>query len=334
MKSLSEGCSSKNPPKFNYREASFSVSSCVGTATFPSRFRWYFQRLKGFLDELTLGGNTFDLAASMTLLLLMLYSGRDWYLERPITILACAAILHQPLRRSETYWFITTVFLAAGNYQNWFLIDNHKYLITYWSLAVYLSCLTPNPGKTIKTSARLLIGLAFLFATIWKLGSADYLNGAFFHYSLLMDERFASVAAFLGNLDIEAFMHNYSAMDSLLAFNSTLDSIQLQSTLQISILAKLITWWTIFIEGIIAVAFLWPEGKFISKGRDFLLLAFVLTTYLIAPVIGFGWVLVIMGASQSTTHFKYTQLLYILSFFILQIYLIPWTSIISTIVPY
>jgi hypothetical protein len=274
--------------------------------------------------------DVFDLAASMTLILLMLYAGDYWYLKRPVTILCAAAILYRPLRCNEFFWLATTTVLAASNYYNWYLIDNHKYLITYWCLSLYLARLSADPARTIAISARYLIGLAFLFATVWKLISPDYLNGAFFHYSLLLDDRFAALTIFLSGLSQTAYLHNHQALQELLAYSSQFHSIQLQSTPQIGMLAQFITWWTISLEGLIALAFLGAHRLF-ARWRDPLLLLFVLTTYSIAAVIGFGWVLVIMGAVQSTLVWRYSRLFYLTAFFILQIYLTPWQIMLSNI---
>lgn len=309
------------------------LSAHVGTLLKPYQ-RQLFGRLSSLqlaLQKLVEGWDVFDLAANMTLLLLLLYGGRDWYLERPITMLASAAILYRPLRRHDTFWFIVTAVLIASNFHNWYLIDNHKYLITYWCLALYLSCLTSDPAKTIGENARLLIGGAFLFATLWKAISPDFLSGTFFHYSLLIDNRFASVAAILGDLSVSAFVQNHEAIKALLEYDSTLQVIQLQDTAKIVVLAKMLTWWTIIIEGLIAVAFLWPKGRLISKWRNLFLLAFLLTTYSIAPVIGFGWVLTIMGFTQCDS--KWGRLSYVLTFFVLQIYLMPWETILSYYLP-
>ena len=290
--------------------------------------RWV-ANLKMYAARLIDEWDTFDLTANMTLILLMLYSGNYWYIERPITIICSAAIIHRPLRRSELFWFVTTAVMIAGNYHNWYSIDNHKYLITYWCIALYVANKTHEPAKTAALSAKYLIGLAFLFATIWKLTSSNYLTGAFFHYSLLIDERFASLASFVGQLSQIAFTQNSEALQNLLSFSSEAQSVQLQSTSKIMIIAYFLTWWTALIEGVVAISFLIPEKTRLAKWRDVPLLLFIMTTYSLAPVIGFGWVLIIMGASQSTLISKYNRLFYVVAFFTLQVYLMPWQKLIS-----
>lgn len=303
-----------------------ATSSAINGLFREQKLGWW-QKLSYTLEKLVESRTIFELAASMTLVLVLLYAGRFWYLQIPLTILVTAAMMYRSLLRSDTFWFVITVVVAASNFHNWYYIDNHKYLITYWCLALYFSRLTTAPDRSLRISARLLIGLAFFFATIWKLISDDFINGTFFHYSLLMDDRFAGVATLFGGLSNEMFAKNHMAIRELLNYNSILQVIQFQDTIYVPLVAKIITWWTIIIEGLIAITFLWPDRKFISKWRDLFLLTFLLTTYLVAPVVGFGWVLIIMGMVQATS--KMSRLLYVLAFFILQIYLVPWETIFS-----
>ncbi len=58
------------------------------------------------------------------------------------------------------------------------------------------------------------------------------------------------------------------------------------------------TWWTLAIEGLIALLFLWPGERWISAIRTFSILVFAATTYLVAPVLGFGWIVIVLGFAQ------------------------------------
>ncbi len=272
----------------------------------------------------------FDLCAITTLLLLLLYSSNFWYIHIPITILCISAFIFSPFRYNAKFWFIVSVTILIGNYQNWFEVDNHKYLLGYWSLALFCSLQTEAPEKKLAEIARWLIGLSFLFAVFWKTMSGDYLNNSFFNYSLLLDERFNTIAKSLGGLTDEMNKINHAAQRAIVNYDSKLEAAQLIYPSGIVALSGFLTWWTFFIELIVAVSFLWPEGKFISKWRDFSLILFIISTYSVAPVLGFGWVLVIMGFAQCSCGFKYTPLLYMISFIGLQIYLLPWNNILNS----
>lgn len=265
----------------------------------------------------------FDLCALMTLLLLLLYSSDSASIRIPIVILCILAFLFNSLRDNAKFWFIVTATLFIGTLSEWYQIDNHKYLLGYWCLALFLSLLTKNPERSLATAARWMIGLVFFFAIFWKVTSDNYLSGSFFHFSLLIDERFKSLAQAVAGLTDKMDVVNQAAYRALVNYDSTLERVQFQSSPQLALLAQDITWWAFISELVVAVAFLWPEGRFVSRLRDFFLLVFIISTYSIAPVIGFGWLLVIMGIAQCTRRHQGIYLLYVFAFVALQLFRLP-----------
>lgn len=270
-----------------------------------------------------------DLYAIMTLLLLLLYPSGFWYVRIPITVLCVSAFVFRALRLDAKFWFVVAMTVTAGNYQNWFLVDNHKYLLGYWCLALFCCLQTDDPKKSLAAIARWLIGLSFLFAIFWKVASGDYIDSTFFHYSLLLDDRFRAISESLGGMTREIGDANRAAYRALISFDSRLEAVTLLYPKGITNLAGVFTWWTLFIEALVAAGFLWPAGKSISKWRDYILIAFILSTYSVAPVLGFGWTLIIMGLAQCEERFKYIPRLYMLAFIILQVYNLPFRAILA-----
>ena len=270
---------------------------------------------------------TFDLVASMTCLLVIVYAERDWFIRTPTLALSVAGILYRPLARRAAYWFAMAAVLAVGHLLIWDQIDNHKYLMTYWCLALAVSFLTPQPLRTIAVNARLLIGLCFLFAAVWKLASPEFRDGTFFQYVLLTDVRFRGVADLVGGVSTMLTAGNTAAVDSLGQFSGAFDAVPLHSSQRIEWMARLMAGWTILLEAAIAVAFLWPEGKGVSKVRDLVLICFLITTYPMASAVGFGWLLVAMGLAQSTRSFAAVRPLYVLTFLLLPLYTLPFSRL-------
>lgn len=270
---------------------------------------------QGWADVFSAPEHRFELVAGMTLLMLLLYSEAIWYLEMGVYALAILAVLHRPLLRRPGLWLLITLFLAAGHLRAWFAVDNHKYLITYWCLALGLSLLASDPQRALRTNARWLIGLAFLFAVLGKLLSPDYLSGSFFEGLLLSDGRFFGVASFFGGIPMQELKLGDLARRDLLVFGDLSAPIDLPSSARLGVMAQVLTWWTILIEAAVAVLFLWPEDRGPSRWRDAALLAFIVTTYPVAPVIGFAWVLAAMGTAQSTRRgFPYWPVLYVAAY--------------------
>jgi hypothetical protein len=87
------------------------------------------------------------------------------------------------------------------------------------------------------------------------------------------------------------------------------------------------TWWTVAIEGFLALAFLWPRDRGLSRLRDAALLVFCATTYAAATVEGFGWLLIAMGVAQCPPERPRTRGLYLAAFALILFYReVPWTE--------
>jgi hypothetical protein len=66
-------------------------------------------------------------------------------------------------------------------------------------------------------------------------------------------------------------------------------------------------------------------GRGLSRLRDAILLCFCLTTYAIATVEGFGWLLLSMGVAQCEPRRNWTKLCYLTTFGVILVYReIPW----------
>lgn len=274
-----------------------------------------FDRLRGWVDTFSAPERRIELVGGMTLLLFLLYSESVWYLRVGAYALAVAGLLYRPLIRKAAFWLLIACFLVVGHARGWFQIDNHKYLITYWCLAFGLAMLATDPLRALRTNGRLLVGLAFLFAVIAKLLSPDFMSGDFFNSLLVADGRFAGVASFFGGVLMQEIEMGSLARKDLLVFGDLTVPIDTVSSPRLQIMAQVMTWWTILIEVVVAVLFLWPEDRGPSRWRDPALLLFIATTYPIAPVIGFAWVLAAMGTAQSTTSsYRYGVVLYVAVF--------------------
>ena len=78
--------------------------------------------------------------------------------------------------------------------------------------------------------------------------------------------------------------------------------------------ADVLTWWTLAIEGAVALAFLGPGRSWLGRHRDHLLITFTATTYLAAPVLGFGWLLLVLGLAQCRSTVGHLRVLYVAAF--------------------
>lgn len=262
----------------------------------------------------------------LTLILLLLYGGNDWYTRLPLSIAAIAGLVVPALARAYGFWFFCGALALAGCARDWATADNHKYLIGYWCLAFALFH-RDRDREGLARTARLLIGLCFLFAVIWKLRSPDYVSGDFFQFMLATDARFSFLARVAGGLDPAMHGQNRAALQALTFPGSELSMVRIfagEARLAIGL-----TWFTIAIEALLAAAFLGPAASPLRRVRDPMLLVFAGATYLLAPVIGFGWVLLTMGLAQSDGDNRLMRWAYAAGFLLLLLYRSPWAQLLD-----
>jgi hypothetical protein len=267
-----------------------------------------------------------DLALVATLIVLLLYGPSEWYVRVPVAMLSIGGLLSVGLRSRRTYWTVLASLLLTYNAIHWFSADNHKHLMAYWCVALACGLYTARVQIAVATSARWLIGLAFLFAIAWRVISKDFADSAFFHHTLLTDERFRNVTRLLGGLPAAAFDANASAIDQMAGWRAATDTAALQTTPRITSISGLMTYWTFAVESSVAATFLCPRSLRLSKLRDVALICFCVTTYAIAPVLGFGSLLLAMGLSQ-TDGGRAVRIAYLAAFLLLQSFVTPWSKV-------
>ncbi len=265
------------------------------------------------LAERLAGLDTVALVCRLTLLLYLCadgIAGPTWRFQLPLYLLSAAGLLLPGLLCHRYLWYLFTAILVLKTLAGWWVQDNHHFLSLYWCLALCLALSRPDPAQLLAANARLLVGLTFGFTVLWKaLLSADFLSGAYFHYTLLTDPRFEPLGLLLGGMSAEQYSHNYHHTDPL----ALAGPAQLHSTPQLAALALAITWWLITLESILALAFLGPSNWKLARWRHALLLLFCATTYLAAAnvALSFGWTLIVLGLAQDAPDEGRTRLAYL-----------------------
>ena len=268
-----------------------------------------------------------DLALRLTLLDLLLKPIGAWWLRPLLLGLAAWGLLAPGFCRDQRLWWLLAALAGARVLVDWPLPDNHAYLLAYWPIALPLSLGGREPTRTLATSARLLVGLAFAFASVWKLGlSTDYLDGRFFRVALLTDPRLEDLAKLVGGLGTESLAGLREFLGQHVDGPAVLGAQVPHEPPRLASFAYGLTLWTAFLETAVAAAFLWPRGRGLSRARDALLLLFCSTTYAIATVEGFAWLLLAMGVAQCER--DATRLAYLGVFFLVLLYReVPWLTL-------
>ena len=256
--------------------------------------------------------NSLDISIIFTLILLYFFSLVPSPLSFFLKIFIVVGLITK-IAWDYLFWAITTIILAVSHLPDWYTIDNHIYLMIYWSLAMSIALYSSNQQVTLNKSASFLVGLCFLFATFWKVITPEFMNGSFFEYILAGgDSRFKTFSVLLTDMNYQNIEYNQSQInsvnDNLLIDHS--GKLIISSILPIK--AQFLTYWTVIIEGLIGLLFLFSFKNISNSFKHYMLLLFIVTTYPIASVTTFGLLLVCIGISQAET--KKIRFLYSIAF--------------------
>lgn len=263
-----------------------------------------------------------SLVARLTLLLAVLNTNED----RPLFVLAIVACAvgfpSTKVHLRPWFWLGYALVIAVRQLSAWEGVDNHVIVTTYWMLALGLSLLAPDPLAALRTNGRLLIGLVFAFAVFWKLLSPSFVDGRFFRYTLLLDDRFSWVTTGVGGMPEGAYEANYGRVQALRGADVGA-SVPLVETGRIRTLATVMTGWGLAVEALVATTLLAPLRGRWRWARHAGLLAFCLTTYLVVPIGGFGCLLAVLGLALAGDDLRLRRA-YVLLFAALVLYTPLW----------
>lgn len=259
-----------------------------------------------------------ELVFRLTLLTLILHGSSSAWLDVPLKILCGYMLISRVHFNHRELWILVCALVWWVNATDWLWIDNHKYLISYWALVCAIAAGMKDAPKILAWNGRVLLGLAFAFATLWKLVAGQYWNGEFLYYTLLVDGRMEILAHWLGGISKADLSQARMAEDTIGLFPSESVSSSLPDSRRLWLVAIAMSWWTLLIEAAIAVAFLIPQRLRLSAWRDVILMSFIAATYVIVPVLGFGYILTILGLAACSKERTRTRAAYLVMIVVVQ----------------
>ena len=266
----------------------------------------------------------------LTALLLLFDMVPVWYLSPVMISLVGLGLVFPSLLRTPAAWEAILLVLAMWIAHLWPLVDNHIYLLGYWALAILIALHRTDPHRALTVSARWLVVLVFLWATLWKgVLSQDYRDGRFFTVRLMSDPRFEEHAVLLSGLTQMEVRQNRAFLDPRKR-TSTDRPVAFQSTERYRFWVTVFTWGLLLAEAGVALVFLLPWGRMTTLLRHGVLMAFCLATFAFAPVPTFGWLLVILGLAQVDTGHRRLRAVYVAVWFLIAfVSQAPWATVIS-----
>jgi hypothetical protein len=278
------------------------------------------------------GGSTepIDLALRLTLIVLLLRPMGPWFVGAFVLLLALLGLVGVGLHAPAT-WLALAALIATHLVVEWPLPDNHVYLLAYWCLGVGIALRLTGPSRALAQTGRQLLGLAFVFAVLWKAAlSPDYRDGRFFAVTLLTDERFADAVQLFGGLSEAQLAESREYLMPLPEGAELLNPPRLHATRRFMWLVQASTWGGLALESAIALLWLAPIRRpALLLARHGALLLFCLATYASAPVAGFGWLLLVMGLANSGAEQRALRAAYTGTYCVVLLYAeIPWASLV------
>jgi hypothetical protein len=275
-------------------------------------------------------GGVPDSVLTLTAIVLLLRPLDVWWATALVLTAACLSLVSRSVRRAPLTWMLVALLVAGRVAAVWPLSDNHIYLLAYWCLAIGLALSSASPAATLSASSRWLLGGAFAMAVLWKaVLSPDYVDGRFFRVTLLTDQRFADAALVFGGLSREQMAQNRAFLVPLPEGAELLTPPPFVEPPRLRAFAAVTTWGGLMLEGLIAFTCLLPLRRF-GLARHALLLAFCVTTYALAPVAGFGWLIATMGLAQCQPHQRSLHGAYVAVFILILLYSeVPWASVLA-----
>jgi hypothetical protein len=275
-------------------------------------------------------GGIADPVLTLTAIVLLLRPLDVWWIAPFVLAAACLSLLSRPVRRAPVTWILVALFVGARIVVVWPLSDNHIYLLAYWCLAIGLALSSAAPAATLSASSRWLLGGAFAMAVLWKaVLSPDYVDGRFFRVTLLTDQRFADASLVFGGLSPEQMAQNRAFLDPLPEGAELLAPPPFVEPPRLRAFAAVTTWGGLILEALIALTCLIPLKR-LDIARHALLLAFCITTYALAPVAGFGWLIATMGLAQCRPGQRSLLGAYVAVFLVILVYSeVPWAGVLA-----
>jgi len=270
----------------------------------------------------------FDTALRLTAIALLLRPMGPWFVRPVILAAAVVVLLYPKALRQWQVWAALSVLTAIRIAADWPLADNHIYLLGYWLLAVSVALRSRDAAATLATASRSLIGLAFVFAVLWKVAlSPDFVDGRFFRVTLITDPRFAAATRIIGGLSDDQLKAAREAVALLPQGAELMNPPAMVEPARLRWFAMASTWGVLVMESLVAALML-SRARLAGSLRHLVLLSFCAVTYAFAPVAGFGWLLLVMGLAQVETRQLWLARLYQLTFLIVLFYdEVPWAQL-------
>jgi hypothetical protein len=265
----------------------------------------------------------------LTLFLAIIFPFDVWIYGVVLRICFLVFVLRPASLSRPLFWFAIALAGTITIILTWERVDNHKYLLVYWTWVMFVVHLFHDPAqqkKILRINARFFLCLIFLAASVQKLASPSYRSGEMFEHYLYVDSRFTAFGKLVGVDPAigDSVKRRLNYLRSPFAEVEGND-IHIAGSDRARAAAIAMTWWDAGLQLAIGTFLLFGRRR-MDQIAHVLLLLFILTTYIPAPVFGFGWILAILGFTLAKENFPRIAAFYIVCFFAILTYQLPWRA--------
>lgn len=263
----------------------------------------------------------------LTLFLAVIFPFDHWLFIITARVCLFLFLIFPTIIRKPPFWAALALSATVVTILEWATSDNHKYLLLYWLWVVLFCHIAVDPDqkrRVLILNARFFLCFVFLAAVAQKLSSPSYRSGEMFEFFLYCDPRFTAFGKLAG-IDPTVADAVQKVLDFFKSpFSQVINNeLLVPGTDRARIVALVLTFWDVSLQSLIGVLFV-LRRPFTDKVAHLLLLFFVFTTYLPAPVFGFGWILAIWGLILAKDRFPKISAAYFISFLAILLYQLPW----------
>ena len=244
-------------------------------------------------------GGVPDAVLTLTAIILLLRPFEIWWIAPFVLAAACLSLVFRAVRRAPLTWLLVSVLVAARIVVVWPLSDNHIYLLAYWCLAIGLALSDSAPAATLRRAADGCSAPRSRWRWCGRrccrrtTSTAASSGSRCSPMSGLPTPRWCLAGSRTSRwCRTERSWSRFRKGPQLLNPPAFVEPPRLRA------FAALATWGGLLLEALIALLCLIPAGGRIELARHAALLAFCVTTYALAPVAGFGWLIATMGLAQ------------------------------------
>ncbi|MBP6974719.1 MAG: hypothetical protein KBB54_02125 [Candidatus Pacebacteria bacterium] len=287
----------------------------------------YLQKGVEFFEKV----DRFNLLGYLTLFMLLFFGPNEWFLLPIYQIALLLSLLFSQMLRSPVLWGTLSFVTFVALFDFWEIVDNHMWLILYWLLVLFLTTLSSRMYKTdildfVKHNAIFMMVFIMGVSVLQKIVGGVFMDGSFFEFTILTDERFYLIAHYLGGISTFDFFNNVDMLSNLSDPHSPL---VIKTSNAVRTVSLIFTYSIVLLEICIATLFLVKNRK-ARLWAHILNALFIITVYFVAPVYAFAFLIAVLAIATLDTDRSSSRLLlmYFALLILIFLYKIPWFSLV------